>query len=111
FQIGSTLTTASGSAVILANGGSACNIYWLVGSSATLGTGTSFRGNILAAASITLTTGSSLQGRALADTGAVTLDSNAVVICPTCSPISPSSTTSPISSSSTTPALSTSPVP
>jgi hypothetical protein len=81
FKIGSTLTTASGSSVVVINGGSACNAFWQVGSSATLGTGTSFAGNILAMASITLTTGSGLQGRALARTGAVTLDTNTVAGC------------------------------
>jgi hypothetical protein len=92
FQIGSTLTTASNSAVVLINGASAANVYWQVGSSATLGTGTSFAGNILAQASISFGTGASLLGRALARTGAVTLLGNAisipspVVIVPTPSP-------------------------
>ncbi len=81
FQIGSTLTTASAANVVVINGGSDCNIFWQVGSSATLGTGTSFVGNILAQASITLTTGASLAGHALASTGAVTLASNALAIC------------------------------
>jgi uncharacterized repeat protein (TIGR01451 family) len=78
FQIASTLTTASSSSVQIINGGQNCNVFWQVGSSATLGTGTAFVGNILALASITLTTGSSLSGRALARTGAVTMDTNAV---------------------------------
>ncbi|GAC1600100.1 MAG: hypothetical protein NVS4B10_11680 [Myxococcales bacterium] len=78
FQIGTTLTTASGSAVRMANGAGACNAYWQVGSSATLGTTTAFTGNILALASITLNTGASISGRALARTGAVTLDTNHV---------------------------------
>ncbi|MGI5212303.1 ice-binding family protein [Plantactinospora sp. CA-290183] len=69
FQIASTLTTASNSSVVLVNGASACNVYWQVGSSATLGTGTDFVGNILAQTSITLNTGADLQGRALAQTG------------------------------------------
>ena len=77
FQIGSTLTTASGSSVTLVNC-QASNIFWLVGTSATLGTTTSFAGNILAQASITMNTGASLSGRALARTGAVTLDTNAI---------------------------------
>ena len=81
FKMGSSLTTASNSNVTVINGGSNCNVYWQVGSSATLGTGTSFGGNILALASITMTTGSSISGRALARTGAVTLDSNSVNIC------------------------------
>lgn len=78
FKIGSTLTTASGSSVALINGGSLCNVFWQVGSSATLGTGTSFTGNILALTSITLTTGATVTGRTLARNGAVTLDSNTV---------------------------------
>ncbi len=80
FQIGSTLTTASGSSVIPININNAQPpvIFWQVGSSATLGTGTAFSGNILALTSITLTTGASLQGRALARNGAVTLDTNSI---------------------------------
>ena len=56
FQIGSTLTTASNSSVVLINGADNCNVFWQVGSSATLGTGTSFVGNLLALPSTTLTT-------------------------------------------------------
>ncbi len=78
FKMGSTITTASAATVLLTNGGSADNVFWQVGSSATLGTGTSFAGNILAMASITVTTGVRLAGRALARNGAVTLDTNAV---------------------------------
>jgi hypothetical protein len=82
FKIGSTLTTASGSSVLLINGGTLCNVFWQVGSSATLGTTTSFAGNILALTSITLTTGATVTGRALARNGAVTLDTNTVTaIC------------------------------
>jgi hypothetical protein len=84
FQIGSTLTTASNSRVATIHGPDDCHIYWQVGSSATLGTGTSFQGNILALASITLNTGANiLDGRALARNGAVTLDNIHVVAgCP-----------------------------
>jgi hypothetical protein len=83
FKIGSTLTTASNSSVtVINNGGSSCNkVFWQVGSSATLGTGTSFTGDILALSSITLTTGSNTNGRALARNGAVTLDTNSVNTC------------------------------
>lgn len=73
FKSAATLTTSSGSSV---TGGDPCNVWWRVVSSATLGTGTSFIGNILASTSITLETGASLNGRALAQTGAVTLDDN-----------------------------------
>jgi hypothetical protein len=77
FQIGSTLTTASNSSVLLSNGGDDPNVFFQVGSSATLGTTTQFKGNILALASITLNTGANIEcGRALAQTGAVTLDTN-----------------------------------
>jgi hypothetical protein len=98
FKVGSTLTTASGSSVVLINGGSLCNIFWQVGSSATLGTTTSFAGNILALASITLTTGATVTGRTLARNGAVTLDSNTVTVtCPlgTPPPVCPVVTLSP----------------
>ncbi len=78
FQIASTLTTASGSNVNLINGAQSCNVFWQVGSSATLGTTTTFRGNILALTSITATTGATVDGRLLARNGAVTLDSNTV---------------------------------
>ena len=78
FKMGSTLTTASASSVVLTNGGSAGNVFWQVGSSATLGTTTSFAGNILALTSITVTTGARVTGRTLARNGAVTLDTNAV---------------------------------
>jgi hypothetical protein len=81
FQISSTLTTGSGSHVILANGAKACNVFWQVGSSATLGTNSVFKGNILALTSITITTGVNLQGRALARNGAVTLDSDVITGC------------------------------
>ena len=75
FLIGSTLTTASNSSVVLL-GGPDNNVFWQVGSSATLGTGTVFNGNIVALTSITFNTGASLNGRALAINGAVTLDTN-----------------------------------
>jgi hypothetical protein len=76
FQTDSTLTTASGSNISLINGAQPCNVFWQVGSSATLGTGSNFVGNILALASVSVTTGANVQGRALAQTGAVTLDTN-----------------------------------
>lgn len=89
FQAGSTLTTGSGSSVVLTNGAQACNVYWQVGSSATLGTATQFRGNVLALTDITLTTGATVEGRLLARNGAVTLDTN-VVTRPSCSaPVTP----------------------
>jgi hypothetical protein len=76
FQIGSTLTTASASSVVMINGGSPCNVYWQIGSSATLGSTTAFQGNLMALTSITLNNRASVVGRALARNGAVTLDEN-----------------------------------
>jgi hypothetical protein len=79
FQIGSTLTTASSSSVVLINAGSNDGVFWQVGSSATLGTDTSFIGNILADQSITLDTGTDIScGRAIALNGAVTMDTDTV---------------------------------
>ena len=78
FQAGSTLITASGSRVSLVNGAQACNVFWQVGSSATLGSSTVFAGNILALASITINDGVQLTGRALARTAAVTMINDAV---------------------------------
>ncbi len=84
FQIGSTITTASNSSVVTINGGlmPGCDVFWQVGSSATLGTGTAFEGHILALTSITMTTGATIQdGSALARNGAVTLDTNTITNC------------------------------
>jgi len=78
FQIASTLTTTSGRQVILSGGAKAANIIWQVGSSATLGTTSVFKGTIMADQSITLATGATLDGRALARIAAVTLDANIV---------------------------------
>jgi hypothetical protein len=73
FQAGSTLTTASGSHVNLINGAQPCNVFWQIGSSATLGTSSFLSGNILALTSISIDNGVTVQGRALARNGAVTL--------------------------------------
>lgn len=78
FEMASTLTTTSGRAVILSGGAKANNVFWQVGSSATLGTTSSFKGNILAAVSITMNTGATLEGRALTQTGAVALNANTI---------------------------------
>jgi len=83
FQIGSTLTTASNSAVLV-NGAPNCNgtdVFWQIGSSATLGTGTQFVGNILALSSITVTTSVNVSGSVIALTGAVTMDTNTIGVC------------------------------
>jgi hypothetical protein len=84
FQIGSTLTTDSASTIVPVNGAQACNVFWEVGSSATLGTGSTFLGNILALASITATTGDTISGRLLARNGAVTLDTDTITVPPPC---------------------------
>ena len=85
FQTGSTLTTGSNAAVVAINGSPSCNnVIWKVGSSATLGTGTQFLGDVLALASITAATGATSDGSLYALTGAVTLDSNPVNVPTTC---------------------------
>lgn len=81
FKVGSAITTGPGSTMIMAGGGNACNVFWRVGTSAVLGTTSSFKGNIMASASVSLTSGSSLEGRALALNGAVTSDNNAISNC------------------------------
>jgi hypothetical protein len=80
FQSGSTLVTASNSVVQLENGANACNVFWQVGSSATLGTTSKFCGTILALTSATLRTGATVSGRVLARNGAVTLDDNTITV-------------------------------
>jgi hypothetical protein len=84
FQIASTLTTATNSAVVVVSPGASCsggNVFWNVGSSATLGLGTKFMGHILALTSITVTKGVSVSGSAMALMGAVTLDTNVISVC------------------------------
>ena len=81
FQMGSTLTTADNSSVLVINGGQDCNVFWQVGSSATLGINSTFAGNILALTSITVQSGATISGRTLARTGTVTLDTNTVSVC------------------------------
>jgi hypothetical protein len=97
FKIGSTLTTATNSNVSIvlgvpgyrpppwSRGLRGCNVYWQVGSSATIGTGTIFRGKILALTSITLN-GGTLHGKALASNGAVTMSARETVNGPPCGP-------------------------
>ena len=92
FQMATTLTTAAASAVTFSNGGSACNVFWQVGSSATLGANTQLLGSILAFTSITSGAGSSIAGRLLAEGGAVTIDSNNITV-PACTPPPPPTTT------------------
>ena len=105
FQAGSTLITASASRVALIGGAQACNVFWQVGSSATLGTASEFKGTILALTSVTANTSASVEGRLLARNGAVTLDSNTVTR-PTCATQVTTTTTTP-ATTTTTPATTT----
>ena len=93
FQIGAGFTTASSSSIVLIGAAQACNVFWQVGSSATLGTNSTFVGTVMALTSITVTTGTTVQGRALARNGAVTLDNN-VFTAPSCAttPTTPATT-------------------
>jgi hypothetical protein len=103
FQAPSTLVTDSASSVILTNGAQACNVFWQVGSSATLGTDSAFTGSILALTSISVETGDTIAGRALARNGAVTLDDDTITssTCATTPP--PTPTPTPTSTTSATP--------
>ncbi len=92
FQTDSTLITASASTISLINGAQECNVFWQVGSSATLGTGSVFTGNILALTSIAVGTGVTVHGRALARNGEVTLDTDTFTK-PTCAQAAPPATT------------------
>lgn len=78
FKAGSTLTTASGSRVNMINGAQACNVFWQIGSSATLGSSSVFTGNLMALTSISLNNGATVSGRVLARNGAVTLINNTI---------------------------------
>ncbi len=100
FQIGSSLTTSTGASVVFAGGASPCNVFWQVGSSATIQTGNNFAGNIMALASITLN-GGTLAGRALARNGTVTISSKETIVsgCASGTPIVPTVVVSPVNSS------------
>jgi LPXTG-motif cell wall-anchored protein len=96
FQAGSTLTTASSSSVSLINDAQACNVFWQVGSSATLGTNSILVGHVMALTSITATTGATIQGSLLARNGAVTLDTNTIINAPfTAATATPTATPTP----------------
>jgi LPXTG-motif cell wall-anchored protein len=86
FQAASELTVGSNSQILITGGASACNVFWEIGSSATLGTGAHFQGTVLAKQSITATTGATVVGRLLANTAAVTLDTNTITVPSGCAP-------------------------
>jgi hypothetical protein len=106
FQAPSTLITDSASSVILTNGAQACNVFWQVGSSATLGTNSAFSGSILALTSISVNTGDTVDGRALARNGAVTLDDDTIT-SPTCATPPPTPTPTPTATTPTSTATAT----
>ncbi len=91
FDAASTFITASSSKIVLENGAQACNVFWVVGSSETLGTNSSLVGTTLALTSITLDTGARVSGRELARNGAVTMDANTITV-PICSASAPTTT-------------------
>jgi hypothetical protein len=103
----STLLTATSSSVVLENGAQACNVFWQVASSATLGSNTSFVGTILASTSAVLDSGATVVGRVLAGTGDVTLNDNTITV-PTCNAsATPTPTPTPTPTTSPTPIITT----
>ena len=106
FQAGSTLTTASSSVVSLINGAQACNVFWQVGSSMTIGTGSTFVGHVFAQTSITDDGGSTISGQLLAREAAVTLN-NTTIINDACATVTPT----PTATATPTPTVSATPTP
>ncbi|MGD0391402.1 MAG: ice-binding family protein [Acidimicrobiales bacterium] len=102
FQASSSLVTASGSVVRLEGGAQACNVFWTVGSSATLGSSSTFVGTLMALTSATLNSGATVQGRILAQNAAVTLDANTITLPPTCLAVTPPTTTTTTAPGATT---------
>ena len=112
FQAVSGLNTAVGAHVVLSGPVDPCNVFWQVGSTATIGGSTAFVGTILASTSVSLGTGASLQGRAMANTGAVTLDNNAITSsCTTSTPTTTSVTSTTVPATTTTSTTTTTTVP
>lgn len=105
-QTDSSLDTASSSVVSLTNGATECNVYWVVGSSATIVGGSNFAGNILAQESISIGAAATIHGRALAQTSAVTLI-NDTFVAPTCNTALPTPTPTTTTTTTTTPAVTT----
>jgi hypothetical protein len=106
FQAASTLTVASTSTVNLINGADPCNVFWQVGSSATLGTNSDFVGTVLALTSVAAATGATVEGRLLARNGEVTLDDNVITV-PVCESAPPDTTTTTTAVTTTTAAPTT----
>lgn len=102
FQAASSLTIGSATQIIVTGGANACNVFWEIGSSASLGTGAQFEGTILAKESITATTGATIVGRLLANTAAVTLDTNTITVPTGCTPPGTVSTSPTITSGAPT---------
>jgi cell division septation protein DedD len=117
FQAPSTLITDSASSIVLTGDAQACNVFWQVGSSATLGTGSDFAGSILALTSISVNTGDTIAGRALARNGAVTLDDDTITASacatppPTPTPTPTATTPTPTPTSTATPPPTPAPTP
>ena len=103
FQASSTLITASASNMVFLNGASSCNVYWQVGSSATLGSTSHLIGTVMAQDAITADTGATIEGRLLARTASVTLDHNTITR-PVCAAAAPTTTTASGGATTTTPA-------
>jgi hypothetical protein len=102
FQASSDLVTASNSVVQLENGAKACNVFWQVGSSATLDSSSTFVGTIMALTSATLDTGATVQGRVLARNGAVALDANTITAPSSCAVTTTTTTTTKAPTTATT---------
>ena len=109
FLAGSTLTTAPSSSVVLTGGAQACNVFWQVGSSATIGTTTNFVGSVLALTSISVQTGATISGRVLARNGQVSLEGDTITV-PTCNAVTTTTTTSPVTTTTSPVTTTTTPV-
>ncbi|PZE69610.1 ice-binding family protein [Curtobacterium sp. MCBD17_021] len=108
FQAASTLVVGTNSRILITGGASSCNVFWQVGSSATVQSGAQFQGTVLAEQSVTAVTGATVQGRLLALNGAVTLDTNTITPAQTCPPpTTPTPTVAPSITSGTPTAATT----
>jgi hypothetical protein len=100
FQASSSLVTASNSSVVLSGGVQSCNIFWVVGSSATLGSNSSFAGTVMSLTATGLNSGATLDGRAMARNAAVTLNQNVITNTPCTTPVTPVTPTTPTQAAS-----------